>query len=193
MGVPWGTVRAQSMRWSCQQLTWSFHWGSFRKSLVSRGNPCIKREWYIAFIDLTKAFSLVSTLLKKIGCPTPQAPKDDHVFPWRHARNRPVLWLDFRPNQERSDGSVLAPTLLLPHSSASFSPCCCLTGLQPVRGWYVPSHQKWWKPLQPCTPLGKDQGSKITDKGDAVCRWHCSNRTHWRWFTATHQLLRTRL
>ena len=39
------------------------------KSREQRGNPCIKREWYIAFIDSTKAFSLVSTLLKKIGCP----------------------------------------------------------------------------------------------------------------------------
>ena len=36
---------------------------------------------------------------------------------------------------------------------------------QPVRRWRVPSHQKWWKPLQPCTSPSKDQGSESIAKG----------------------------
>ena len=44
------------------------------------------------------------------AAPPPQAPKDDYVFSWRHARNRPVRWLNLKPNQERSDGCVLAHT-----------------------------------------------------------------------------------
>ena len=56
------------------------------------------RPLYIAFIDLTKAFNIVSwkglfTLLQK-------------------ARNRPVRWLNLKPmaNQERSDGCILVHT-----------------------------------------------------------------------------------
>lgn len=49
----------------------------------------------------------------------------------------------------------------LPHSSASFSPYCCLTGLQPVRGWCLPSLQKWWKHLQPCMPPAKTKARKF--------------------------------
>ena len=37
---------------------------------------------------------------------------------------------------------------------------------QPVRRWCVPSHQKWWKHLQPCTSPSKDQRSESTAKGN---------------------------
>ena len=63
----------------------------------------------------------------------------------------------------------------------------------PVRRWYVPSHQKRWKPLQPCTPPSEDQGSESTDKVDAVYRRRCPNRIDREYVTATHALLRTGL
>ena len=62
-----------------------------------------RKHLHIALIDLTKAFDLVSRVCS-LSCrewDATQAPKDDHVFPWRHARNRPVRRL----------GYVLAPTL----------------------------------------------------------------------------------
>ena len=62
-----------------------------------------RKHLHIALIDLTKAFDLISRVCS-LSCrewDATQAPKDDHVFPWRHARNRPVRRL----------GYVLAPTL----------------------------------------------------------------------------------
>ena len=62
-----------------------------------------RKHLHIALIDLTKAFDLVSRVCS-LSCrewDATQAPKDDHVFPWKHARNRPVRRL----------GYVLAPTL----------------------------------------------------------------------------------
>ena len=43
-----------------------------------------------------------------------QASKYDNVFPWRHARNRPVRWLSLRPFPIKNgvkQGCVVAPTL----------------------------------------------------------------------------------
>ena len=65
--------------------------------------PEQRKHLHIALIDLTKAFDLVSRVYS-LSCrelDAPQAPKDDHVFPWRHARNRLV----------RRPGYVLAATL----------------------------------------------------------------------------------
>ena len=62
-----------------------------------------RKHLHIALIDLTKAFDLVSRVCS-LSCrewDATQASKDDHVFPWKHARNRPVRRL----------GYVLAPTL----------------------------------------------------------------------------------
>jgi len=65
--------------------------------------PEQRKHLHIALIDLTKAFDLVSRVYS-LSCrelDAPQASKDDHVFPWRHARNRLV----------RRPGYVLAATL----------------------------------------------------------------------------------
>ena len=53
-------------------------------------------------------------------------------------------------------------------SSATAQPLpTAVLRFHPVRMWFVPSHQKRLKPLQPCTPPSEDQGSESTDKVDA--------------------------
>ena len=80
-----------------------------------------RKSLCIAFIDLSKAFEPnqlegVIHSLAEDWMPS-QAPKDDNVFPWRHARNRPVGWLNLRPlpNQERSKTGPCTCTHTLGH------------------------------------------------------------------------------
>ena len=94
--VSWGTVWVQS--WKVNNWHDFFTEAASGKVWWAEETPA-----YCPYRDLTKAFDLVSRVCS-LSCgewDATQAPKDDHVFPWRHARNRPVRRL----------GYVLASTL----------------------------------------------------------------------------------
>ena len=55
------------------------------------------------------------------GCPH-QAPKDYHVFPWRHVRNRLLRWLNSLSRTEWNRA-----VYSLPHPLACILSSCCLT------------------------------------------------------------------
>ena len=112
----------------------------------------------IAFIDLTKAFDLVSkkglfTHLQRIGCPSPKLLRMITSF---HEDMQGTVQYDgstsypFSIKSGVKQGCVLAPTLF----GIFFLPTAVLRLSQ--SRWCVPSHQKRRTLLQPCRSLSKD-------------------------------------
>lgn len=111
-----------------------------------------RRPLYIAFIDLTKAFDLVSraglfTLLQRIGCP----PKLLTMITSFHEDMNGTVQYDgsssdpFPIKSGVKQGCVLVPTLF-----------GNLFSLLPIGRGRVPPHQKRWQPVQPRAAPCKD-------------------------------------
>lgn len=114
------------------------------------------------FVDLTKVFDPVIrkglfNLLQKIWC--------THKLQGMTAfsMKEPSSTKAQPQTRSQSRAEWNRAVYFLPRFSASFSPPSTVLRLHPLSRLCVPSHQKWRKLLQPCTPPSKDQGSESTD------------------------------
>ena len=108
-----------------------------------------------------------------------QAPKDDLIIPWRHARYYTVQY----------DGSSSDP--LIPNQTVWTVMC---TGYNSIRHLlFLVAVKRYWSVKRQDLSSGKNsctnQGSQGIDQRDVLRRWRCSHCTYRRSPTSTNLLL----
>ncbi|XP_067911760.1 protein-lysine N-methyltransferase EEF2KMT isoform X1 [Heterodontus francisci] len=142
-------------------------------SLCQLQEKCREQQMplYVAFIDLTKAFDLVSRrgllrLLEKIGCP-PKLLSIITSFHDNMKRHNSTWWLLIRPLSypEWRETGLCSRTytvwdLLLPAT---------LTCIQVYRRGNFPPHKIRWQVVQPCLSKSEDQSTESPHQGTPPC------------------------